>query len=82
MFSRTAVRGIATVKAHVPMIKFRGSKLPQSGSSHHSAESQTSSKASSSSQRPTIEDFQLPQRYRRARLDEAEINAINSGGAY
>ncbi|KAI5744263.1 hypothetical protein M8J76_000652 [Diaphorina citri] len=73
------VRSVSTVKPHVPLIKFRGSKLPSSGG--HSVESQSSSKASAS-QRPIIEDYQLPQRYRRARLDEAEINAINSGGAY
>lgn len=81
MNSRIIVRGVATIKAHVPMIKFRGSKLPASGG-HHATESQSSSKASSSGQRPIIEDFQLPKRYRRALLDEAEINAINSGGAY
>lgn len=80
MISRTIVRSVSTVKAHVPMIKFRGSKLPSSGG--HTTETQATSKASSSGQRPTIEDYQLPQKYRRAHLDEAEINAINSGGAY
>lgn len=31
---------------------------------------------------PSIEDWQLPNRYRRRPIDEKECDAINSGGAF
>lgn len=31
---------------------------------------------------PSIEDWELPPRYRRRTIDDKEIDAINSGGAY
>ncbi|XP_046662255.1 28S ribosomal protein S36, mitochondrial isoform X1 [Homalodisca vitripennis] len=83
-------RAIQTVKPHVPLIKFRkgGHRVPEAGHSSGPAVVQASAARvpakgeAKVTVRPTIEDYQLPQRYRRLPLDESEINAINSGGAY
>jgi len=64
----------------IPMIKFRagGNKHQSSGPAAASV-GQPSSAPQGSQQ---IEDWQLPNRYRRLPLDDKEIDAINSGGAY
>ncbi|XP_054278802.1 uncharacterized protein LOC128997222 isoform X1 [Macrosteles quadrilineatus] len=83
-------RSLMTVKPHVPMIKFRKGGSPQKhaeaghSSSPPVVHAAPQSKAASGRvvSRPIIEDYQLPARYRRHGLDQAEIDAINSGGAF
>jgi len=65
----------------IPMIKFR------SGGKHQSNDAAPTSAGQPTSAPPTghgaaIEDWQLPNRYRRRPIDDKEIDAINSGGAY
>ncbi|KAG5670821.1 hypothetical protein PVAND_001059 [Polypedilum vanderplanki] len=63
----------------IPMIQFRaGNKNLK----HESLESSSSAQTSKGTNQPTIEDWQLPTRYRRRLLDDKEIDAINSGGAF
>ncbi|XP_065225353.1 uncharacterized protein LOC135849091 [Planococcus citri] len=72
-------RCIMTVRPHTPLIKFRKGGIEGSKTSGSSS---SSGVGRSSGPRPILEDYQLPLRYRRRPLDEAEINAINSGGIY
>ncbi|XP_034245895.1 28S ribosomal protein S36, mitochondrial [Thrips palmi] len=71
---------VQAVKPHVPLIKFRKGG-PAGG---HSATSGVASSggvgSSHAVSRGTIEDYQLPARYQRSPLDEAEIDYINRGG--
>ncbi|XP_075216592.1 uncharacterized protein LOC142321944 [Lycorma delicatula] len=82
----TFSRSFKTIKPHVPLIKFRKGGLSDGGQ-HCTARSVAPSPPSSSGKlqskviaKPILEDFQLPQKYRRLPLDQAEIDAINSGG--
>ncbi|XP_022184481.1 uncharacterized protein LOC111043748 isoform X3 [Nilaparvata lugens] len=73
-------RSMQTVKPHVPMIQFRKGGGRNSGQSSSSpAPTANSSKPGQVHARPTIEDYQLPHRYRRQQMDEKEIEAVNSG---
>ncbi|CRK98198.1 CLUMA_CG011561, isoform A [Clunio marinus] len=68
----------------IPMIKFRSGGKNQSTEAAPAttvpSAAVTSAKHATSG--PAIEDWQLPNRYRRRPIDEQEIDAINSGGAY
>ncbi|KAG5670822.1 hypothetical protein PVAND_001059 [Polypedilum vanderplanki] len=70
----------------IPMIQFRaGNKNLKHESLESSSSAQTVSEVkpkSKGTNQPTIEDWQLPTRYRRRLLDDKEIDAINSGGAF
>ncbi|XP_022184480.1 uncharacterized protein LOC111043748 isoform X2 [Nilaparvata lugens] len=78
-------RSMQTVKPHVPMIQFRKGGFASGGgrnsgqSSSSPAPTANSSKPGQVHARPTIEDYQLPHRYRRQQMDEKEIEAVNSG---
>ncbi|XP_063710169.1 uncharacterized protein LOC134838554 isoform X1 [Culicoides brevitarsis] len=77
----TAVRNAAK---RVPSIRFRAGQ-PQAASASHgsqsasSGSSQVSSNAQPVRQGHAIESYQLPPRYKRLPIDEAEIEMINSG---
>lgn len=69
----------------IPLIKFRkgGPHLESSGAGHPAqavaaGSSATQSRSASSGQ--AIEEWQLPARYRRKPIDDAEIEWINRGG--
>ncbi|XP_063710171.1 uncharacterized protein LOC134838554 isoform X2 [Culicoides brevitarsis] len=68
----TAVRNAAK---RVPSIRFRAGQ-PQAASASHGSQSASSG---SSQQGHAIESYQLPPRYKRLPIDEAEIEMINSG---
>ena len=62
---------LATVLPHVPMIKFRAGLAGPS-----TAVEATPSPA------PAVQDWwDVPAKFRRPRLDQAEVDLINSGGA-
>ncbi|KAK6617163.1 hypothetical protein RUM44_005494 [Polyplax serrata] len=76
-----------SVKQHIPLIKFRkGGSFTENTSAAVSAVAGGSKSPDITSgnvqQPPVIEDWQIPPHYRRATLDDKEIDAINSGGAY
>jgi len=80
---------LQSLKPHVPMIKFRSGSGGHAVTGHSSApvtSSQNPAKqaagagASQASSSGTIEDWQLPARYRRRPISEEEIAYINRGG--
>jgi len=85
---------IKTMKPHVPLIKFRKSSGNHAGSAPSSpavatapqrvVQSATPSpargKPNATIPLPIIEDWELPQRYRRRPIDITEIEYINRGG--
>ena len=80
-----------TVKAHVPMIKFRqGSMLPKPDPVIVEASSPTTASVAAPSSQPhqwipnqsiNLEWWQTPQKFKRRNVDDLEIDIINSGGA-
>ncbi|XP_025418806.1 uncharacterized protein LOC112689351 [Sipha flava] len=74
MNTRVLVRFYQTVKPHQPSIRFRYG-IPEI----NKPESTSSTSATGLVQ--TLEHTQLPLKFKRPTLDDAEINAINSGGA-
>ncbi|KAK7869270.1 hypothetical protein R5R35_000883 [Gryllus longicercus] len=87
----TAIRAWMTVKPHVPLIKFRKGGLqasdPRLTGAHggpnvpsHGSPSGAPPGPGKTVQKPIIEDYQLPPKYRRAPLSEQEIEYINRGG--
>jgi len=82
-----SARAWQQVKPHVPLIKFRkgGTNVTvPSPSATPSAPSRpppgTKPQLTPIVSLPLIEDWQLPKKYQRLRLDDAEINYINRGG--
>lgn len=73
-------RTLEVSKSRIPLIKFRGGLSGHSNDAPAHA-SKSGSKASTK-QTQTYEDFQLPLKFRRQVLDDREIDAINSGGAF
>ncbi|VVC43646.1 Ribosomal protein S36, mitochondrial [Cinara cedri] len=79
MNTKTIVRFYQTVKPHQPSIRFRYG-IPIINDATSSSASVVSTSATS----PVYifeRNSQLPMKFKRLTLDEAEINAINSGGA-
>lgn len=74
MNTKTIVRLYQTVKPHQPLIQFRYG-LPEINKSESIPSPSTISAGK------TMEDYQLPTKFKRVIMDDAEINAINSGGA-
>uniref|UniRef100_A0A336M7J9 CSON013249 protein n=1 Tax=Culicoides sonorensis TaxID=179676 RepID=A0A336M7J9_CULSO len=72
---------IKNAAKRVPSIRFRAGQ-PQASASHGSQGNSSGSPQVSNTppQRGhAIEDYQLPQRYKRRPIDESEIEMINSG---
>uniref|UniRef100_U5ESB8 28s ribosomal protein s36 mitochondrial n=1 Tax=Corethrella appendiculata TaxID=1370023 RepID=U5ESB8_9DIPT len=69
------------VAKRIPLIKFRkGGNLTTGASSSHLTAAAGSSSGAKAVSGPAIEEWQLPQRYRRRPIDEAECEFINRGG--
>ena len=87
----TASKIFKTVKAHVPMIKFRErSMLPKPDPVIGEASSPTIASVAVPSSQPhqwipnqsiNLEWWQTPQKFKRRNVDDLEIDIINSGGA-
>ncbi|XP_023287488.1 28S ribosomal protein S36, mitochondrial isoform X2 [Orussus abietinus] len=84
-----ASTGWKVVQAHVPMIKFRKGGLnravqstaaPSAGTGSNAPKSTSGATGPRVTVLPTIEDIQLPPRFRRRPIDEKEIEYINRGG--
>ncbi|CAI6345718.1 unnamed protein product [Macrosiphum euphorbiae] len=74
MNTKMIVRFYQTVKPHQPLIQFRHG-VPVINKSESTPSPSTVGAVQ------TIEDYQLPTKFKRVMMDDAEINAINSGGA-
>ncbi|KAL5244574.1 hypothetical protein ACI65C_011984 [Semiaphis heraclei] len=70
MNTKTIVRFYQTVKPHRPLIQFRYG-VPEIN------KSDSTPSPSKTSAVQTMEDYQLPTKFKRAIIDIAEINAIN-----
>ncbi|XP_057324535.1 alpha-ketoglutarate dehydrogenase component 4 isoform X1 [Microplitis mediator] len=83
-----ASRSWKVVQAHLPMIRFRkgGNKVtgvtatPSAGSGASVSSAKGAVTGPGVIRLPTIEDFQIPQRYQRRPIDDKEIAYINRGG--
>ncbi|XP_025208553.1 uncharacterized protein LOC112603939 [Melanaphis sacchari] len=75
MNTKMIVRFYQTVKPHQPLIQFRHG-VPEINKSKS-----TPSSPSAIGVVQTIEDYQIPTKFKRVMMEDAEINAINSGGA-
>ncbi|KAF6217008.1 hypothetical protein GE061_001360 [Apolygus lucorum] len=75
------LRSVEAAKSRIPSIKFRGGLQGQHNQGRPGGSQSGGSKQSSGSGQ-IYEDFQLPRRFKRQLIDEREIDAINSGGAY
>ncbi|XP_014247222.1 uncharacterized protein LOC106665364 isoform X4 [Cimex lectularius] len=70
------------IKPHIPLIKFRKGHVD----SCHTTQTPQQSSQGVSAAKPakstsySLEEYQLPARFRRLPLDNYEIEAINSGG--
>merc|ERR1712037_527804 len=75
-----AVRSIATVKPHVPLIKFRaGAPVAAATSQPEAVAAQVAPSAGAG---PMVyEWYDTPSKYRKGLLDETELECINMGGA-
>ncbi|KAL4131888.1 hypothetical protein QTP88_009126 [Uroleucon formosanum] len=74
MNTKIIVRLYQTVKPHRPLIQFRHG-VPAINKSESTPSPSTVGPVQA------IEDYQLPAKFKRVMMDDAEINAINSGGA-
>jgi len=72
-----AVRTLATVKPHVPMIKFRAG-APVAATAQPEP---VAAQAAPSSGPLVYEWYDTPAKYRKGLMDEAELDCINMGGA-
>lgn len=85
----TASKIFQTVKAHVPMIKFRkGSLVPKPAPNVIEATPKVAMASTPSApakwnpdQVVNLEWWQTPDKFKRRSVDELEIDLINSGGA-
>ncbi|XP_076245041.1 alpha-ketoglutarate dehydrogenase component 4 isoform X2 [Calliopsis andreniformis] len=82
-----ASKGWKVIKPHVPMIKFRKGGINRGAtttSSTHPGPTMSQQTTGATGPNvvvlPTIQDIQLPPRYRRRPIDEKEIAYINRGG--
>ncbi|XP_060840618.1 uncharacterized protein LOC132921558 [Rhopalosiphum padi] len=75
MNTKIIVRFYQTVKPHQPLIQFRHG-VPEINKSKS-----TPSSFETAGAVQTMEDYQLPTKFKRVMMEDAEINAINSGGA-
>ncbi|XP_008549585.1 alpha-ketoglutarate dehydrogenase component 4 isoform X3 [Microplitis demolitor] len=78
-----ASRSWKVVQAHSPMIRFRKGGVtatPSAGSGASLSSAKGATTGPGVIRLPTIEDFQIPQRYQRRPLDDKEIAYINRGG--
>ncbi|XP_015604534.1 28S ribosomal protein S36, mitochondrial [Cephus cinctus] len=84
-----ASTGWRVVQAHVPLIRFRkgginkvsaGVIAAPSGSVSSTAQRSQGATGPNVISLPTIDDFQLPLRFKRRAIDQKEIDFINRGG--
>merc|ERR1711990_1315112 len=72
-----AVRSLATVKPHVPLIKFRAGAPVAATSQPEPVAAQAAPSAG-----PMVHEwYDTPLKYRKGLLDETELECINMGGA-
>merc|ERR1711874_165689 len=72
-----AVRSLATVKPHVPLIKFRAGAPVAATSQPEPVAAQAAPLAG-----PMVHEwYDTPLKYRKGLLDETELECINMGGA-